>query len=1484
MKINMRKYLKGISVIMMSLLVIQLFTPGVFATYNNRESYSGDIVEEKELGFLSSTPITNAEGEQIVEVLSLDWTEIQDLIRRTSEVTFDGFGNKDTYEMYKAMERGELSAPGATNASNQFMISNSGEPVLLYDLLEQRIVNPNEVGYLSHMVTQGFVSYTTSVDKTIRVCPEYPDEDCEAGHLNPSEVAELEAKLNDLQFKIEAEVNRAKGVAEKIGEETLRTIGISEHLNFSEEDVSEIEQIKERLEDRSPLNTIQSDYSITHLTHASSVLMFPYHLSQYIGFLDSLRTQEQFYAIAKIGAVAVGLSSAANSIAAKRLASQGIDGITGKSKLGAGTLPQTKKGLANMADFDPKLLDADGTVDMAKIESLKSQAKQFGYVWDDGESAFRHSKTGIGIHSPQKVAENLQAIQKNAPLEIVSDIKKSGGDVDVLTDTLRNKKVAEQTTGNLYMQTDEFIEVKRSNPQLASRVQELLEGHEGAWKMARDGEGGYDLAAGMLRQQEIGTEALVKGIAIDVDPNDLIMQTGRHMGIQGLGKIANTEGAISLATDSSRTLQALRLAKGGASMFWNGVQIQRGFLGIVFLVRSFGSQPTATLELSTLSIEAKPQGIVKQSGEPSYFEIARATEDTYGKDIYPANIFSNTMSFFGFEWILDTVLDEADQNIIRDKIERNPGPGYVMVMDQQSAAEAYSATPVNMILPQTVDGQTKWMITNRNPSTTNYHTFEHPRSYVGDMDSKYSTIVLRIKNLDISGMSTVETDWATDDLDWLLAMTPTTWEMIQASAIVGAAGAIGGLPSGIKGSMAVRTTLSAVLVRGLGGLTEDQAERVQSQRYGSIVDVGEAYRSDQKLCSEVLKESEEEVKTWRNRMYITLTIDAVGSALTFMGPLAPVGTAMSIGGSITNYWTTREYDRAKTEGLNDMKNCLETQFDVLAYSKMDQETQASRNIIESITGALGKGLSQIPGIDSVTPEARQGIQEIGETAYLNTMSLNGIIEGDSLTNLYGTELYQIHFDREAEVKWFLKEYQNIEFCTIVGTTPLGDPEFQCMRKQGYQLFDAHGNQILSAPHVRGFRWDNADQLMTIPQEVINIKISSEQDPMIDVVNERVQIKEEAVNTAVRDLTKSAYTDEALGELQMITTRNAVIWQEGSTTVVKMTGPILGNIGEGQILRYDNSRVRVYRNNELEIVSNADDERLLDYAFELGRDGFLSFTNAKLVPGRGEQEVTIDGEVETRNFDEWNHLMIYELLSFSSDNVQRYTLSDELLELCLDELGQVTGLNLQGDFGFDESGRANELLMEMCLSYIEGSHNQSISIEDNQICYKDPQGNVVCREIIGFEDGQIIMEGGYSLGVEVGPDGQPQFHFYRDGEPYGSPIPLLRGTGLGGTINFNPETGRISISNEFPFQINPEFGRIGMGMDNPGMVVPQQSPWGSRPMAPGVDVGPRPQPSPLAQLPSVPTEPILLAAFIVTILGGVLAIRKKDSLKKEQFSQ
>ncbi len=134
------------------------------------------------------------------------------------------------------------------------------------------------------------------------------------------------------------------------------------------------------------------------------------------------------------------------------------------------------------------------------------------------------------------------------------------------------------------------------------------------------------------------------------------------------------------------------------------------------------------------------------------------------------------------------------------------------------------------------------------------------------------------------------------------------------------------------------------------------------------------------------------------------------------------------------------------------------------------------------------------------------------------------------------------------------------------------------------------------------------------------------------------------------------------------------------------------------------------------------------------------------------------------------------------------------------------------------------------------------------------------------------KGDFKFNVGMGENGQPTITI--NGPGINELLPLLAARGLGGVLLFDPRTGQWGAFNGQDLQMNPNFATRGQtltaGNDNTVRGFPTEN-FLSPPRSKRASTT-----NPLASLPSVPQETPLLILFIALAVAGVAVVRFKAS--------
>lgn len=1474
------KELKFLSIFCISVMLFTSFTPFAYA-------WNFEIVEDGTrkgtLGMLTKLPVAGGSGcEGEVFTTALNWTDYQNLLALTAQ-EWDAFGNPAQAEFEESLENAGLTDDiSVLQTQNQFLIGEGGKTFMVYDLLKNRLLDSDSARacYLSRVVTTGYMSYATKVDENIRVCSQYPDIICEVGKLSTEDVEQIDRAEEALEKAVKVDRETQKPLDEINWNEVKMNVDSETRDRIEEKLVegdyysaieiakgyssSELSRFKSAFE-TSPLNIIESNHSLTELDNADGgILQFPHYLAAFIKDLKDLAGWEEAIAWINIGTAAVSGVNVYRSLKSWKF---GKMWKKGADKIDADDLwiylKEGKKGkFVSKKPILKNLLED-------KVASLKKTEIEFRAA---GEI--------------DKADDILDQIRYHN--ELLASVVEAT-DAGTLSTIIKTNEYGGTTKSNYLT---EFVDSEWQQIGLSegekTRLIELIGANPKAWEKIGTAE--YQKPFEVLRDISQGSgfgDVLniddVKKLSLFTVPGSgkgpytqlidqvLAEEVFSFPGAQRIKGLVGLSDAFRITASGWRkylqmgSIFFMKFVSGTA----NWIRIGRIQVYLAFFLQTFGPpQPYYALRGLLLEMSPKTQVV----GEDySYFEIGKLsrTGGTKGASVWPTNFFTNLLEFFNID--LKDIVGEGEAGAIKRKMQ-NIGD-YVVVVDQSHPTG--NKVPRNMIFPTTQGGTDKFAFMSLNPDLTWMYGLEHPRAYYNWDKNKYTAIALFVKNVNISGFTEMELeeggDFATFDFSWFSENIPGSESWITMSLI-------GGVFNGVllgRGAVGLMTTIYAG--QWFLGAAKDSGSSVGQQRYGEIVDVKKAYDSG-KLCKDVRNEEMGKITPLLEAKGVLAFVGGALEVAELAGWAAavPYGRAIILASQIivgvSDYIVTEQYIKAKEEGLNRMKNdCYETVFEIFAYKKipteqgtMDELTKMFQDTVSGIVNFLG------PTIESISPETKATIQQIGQSYYYNTMKLTSRVEGTSLTNFFGTEVYNVHFDKDADIKFMLRDSKGSggESCKLSICDEV-DGEYQCITQNGtYYLYYPDGSLAFEGPI--DIHWDNEEAYWSVTQKTVNV-IKSDQE-LMDMYVDRIVIPEGCVKTEIDEQIWGSVDDEkALGNFEAVYTDEAVLWMEDGETAVRfLKDKICGDFsfGVGQIWRISNSHLRLYRNGEIAIVSEDGTEK--ECRFDLGVDGFISFTNGKIIPGTAKLS-------EAFNFENVLHIFIHNLITLTPDPSYDWGFTD-----CVDINGDgiCDGFEWMIETGDpDLDARLQEILDMIDGTNIRGINDENIAWGNGEITITYPDGTVTTYYIdqtnpFDPTSGLFNLNNGYQMGMGIDPStGIPQIQIYQNGEPYGAPIPILWATGLGGSMMYNPETGQISIKNEFPFAINPAFHQYG-ATASPGLATPGSPPWRGRV---GVDViQDIPQPTNiLAQLPWTPSGYELMI-FVIILLSSLVLIRVKYS--------
>lgn len=802
---------------------------------------------------------------------------------------------------------------------------------------------------------------------------------------------------------------------------------------------------------------------------------------------------------------------------------------------------------------------------------------------------------------------------------------------------------------------------------------------------------------------------------------------------------------------------------------------------------------------------------------------------------------------------------------VEDKM--NMLENHVLILDQMNPAQAlYAPKNINLV-SQLGNG---WSFFSKYNDRTGMILYEHPsgHNYVKESSGRNTAIWLYSRNLDIMGGVTLKTD-AFRNL-WL-----GTFNFLSATGYIATiAGVVVGIPAGVAsaslsgvygsaGYLVGIPSLIFVFEFGLGFFFKATVDTYEDFGAGVIADMTVAYDNPDRTCKAEKPAWEGKIAAAKAMTYAVGIADTVATIASFIIPGAQVvALAMDAATVIAEQYTLEQ----QREGVRAMTNCMETRFEFGAQQEIPTliETQEvlGQQFLTDITNDIKSFLQ------GISPEAGKVLDQLVGAGDYRFQLLH--LYGESTpgrVNILGEELYDIHF-KDADLRWFQGPDCNIDFCSQEY-----DGTFKCLTQGGYFLFDEEGNPLFEypIPQALSMHLDMDEMYAGLVQKVINVKKVDETGELLIIYPDRVEVTNPCLSSVFENVSLSGV--EKLGKLDVIQTDEGIVWSEGNELIVRLFTPVGGETPLTTV-HVPEGFVKFYRNGVGKLViGNSENENMLELS--LG-SGIIAFTNGMIRSGFEQGETT-----KTRKAIEYKevyHIFIYDLLSFDKSEFESLSIAD----LCEDDEGNFVGISLMGELATAEDPELRALLEEICFTDIRGQNNESIIFKDGYVCITDINGNEQCFEVQGYnsDTGRVDLGDGYELGANLGPDGVPEWWVYLNGQRIGAPIPMLWATGLGGAMMYNPDTGTISIKNEFPFAINPNFGIYGGG--GLGMITPSLPPWGGTPTYGGVAQPPKPQPNILAQLPWMPGG-FELVVFILILFSGLLLIRvryvKKEYKKK-----
>ena len=1499
-------------------LFISLFWP---YAYTIKEPYSRTSISQyKKVNLLSEELRQSIEGgvnkggcADVVETVSLDADDYKALSEAYNKSTIDLFGNEKRYESQKELDSADVSEnPGVNQAKNQYITTANGDIMYVFNAMQHSAtpLTP-ETCYLNNIISKGYMSYASKEDQNIRFCGKYGAEPCEIGRYSINKIDKIGNKIKEIEdfktnfynadgtIKKYQDIDWNGTIKEKYENLKKESNTIEDYSSFKSDCLnSSIPNCLSTLEsdysssfstgERGKWNVIESNYTQLEINGADVTISVPTELAGYVKDILDLKAEEN-------------IIMAANAI---------VGAISLRS------IWQAYKGYKAWRAIKTGKKAWD---DAQSLEQIGAASRKLGKVIEGTDEATAAKKLGMSIDEIRAIKKINRGLDKGEKLTKILD---SDGNV-VLSGTKITPEYTEQAIndyakllkqngaqkygditlatrrdGTVIVGNGKNFETVTTDAIISPKAFEKANSLERkALNIILSQETGQKIILTSSKVEKIADTGLEVGGGDKVNVIKILIAEGSSPSSYSAGRIMRYAETISRTSSFSERAISF-LARWGLG-FYRNMQIARLMAYVPFFLQQLGGDPAGFYEVSSVIFTLTPlSGIKGAENENAYVDLVRTSKNALmlDKDIYPNDFFTNTLQFIGVK--LEDLTGKSDYSNIKDKIE-NIGQ-VVSIVDQETGVEALTENkePINIIKTTKIEGDSpRWLINSINPDNTRFYAFEDPKSYIISGTKKYTAMGLVSNSVNITGLS-VKNDYAHYN-GWVTATTealPGLKEVILMS--LGTA-FIPPLISSKVPSETMRLVAGYLVGKQVMGLATEMMNS-KKYTYGQFVNIKKAFESG-KRCKDVRAEQEKNIKDLLKWKAILAAANAALEVVDMTGAAAgPYGAAAMISLQITvtiaDYQISAAYDRAKGAGMQAMKSCYETRYEFLSWQTMSTEkgeTTGLENLLKS--GGLNKIASAFKiNVGQLNPAETKAISTIGTNIEQKVLDVSSDkIKGKSMIRLLSTKLYKLHFDKDSKFSWFLQNNCQIQLCH---KEP--DDTYKCMTKQGYTLFNDNMTPVFEGPQNQFLEWNNYESYASIPQRVINIAQADE--PLMKITKKNGLQSQEYENNCVKkeiaaDIgvePDSIKLKTELGNLQAIVTEDAMIWFEpGSDEVtISFTKPkVCGNTvyNEAQTIRIPKGSIEIMRNGKVKVLGQSGKVVGGDNCeYDIGTDGTISFENGMIMKAKqGKPEYTqIDGKPVL-------HMVIRQILSFGKDE-----LGSMGIHSACDCIAGAQGVNCTTEegksgalFGFQLSGeltdymdnnQLNKTLANMCFNEGTGQNNETFGFEGNQFCITQADGTQECYNITNISSDGLETSDGGRWQIDKGPNGPEWWYYNKDGEKQGNPIPIMWLNGLGGSMYNNPDGGRISIKNEFPFAINPSFHEYG-ALANGGFATPGLPPWGGRSALSGNgNNGGTVKKSIAAQLPGLPVSPYWMTIFMIALIASLLAIRVKYS--KEQI--
>jgi len=398
---------------------------------------------------------------------TLDWNEYSALIEQAEQGYIEAFGNEDLDTT------GDIDEIQGTD--DQFFLNAEGQAVMMYDMLEEKVVDPTtKACHLNRLTTTGFVSYATRLDQNTRFCAEYADETCEGGKTSAGDKDKAEEYQDDVDEVTEylsdttaedlvsdwvEQLEKAGWIYDAdIANEISKNLGDGDKISVYAL-LAETMSIKsaEYGGSDSPLNFAESDSTEANVfPNAKHIIQFPASLVEYTLDLQAISDREERLAIATGVAAIIAAGNIGYSI-----------GKWAVLRHGTKTIGAATKGMSNKHG----IITRTGGATAGKV--AKDNTKNLEYLGTRIDT--------FNVGDPYKT----KLVTKKTAQDTIDDFAgELGKDPDDLWKTALERKghpttITKDNAYNLGLEPHEYMEVMDEEMMILSDV---VENQKNAWK------------------------------------------------------------------------------------------------------------------------------------------------------------------------------------------------------------------------------------------------------------------------------------------------------------------------------------------------------------------------------------------------------------------------------------------------------------------------------------------------------------------------------------------------------------------------------------------------------------------------------------------------------------------------------------------------------------------------------------------------------------------------------------------------------------------------------------------------------------------------------------------------------------------------------------------------------------------------------------------------------------------------------------------